>query len=288
MADETQNLTSGDSEEEIWIAIEAFEKILEAMPNDRASLEALSHAYGQVGDRTRSTEYLLKLGQVLVDEGDAMAASVLSGQLKASEPDDPGVKAMCAALDAMSGAVAEPASPAPDMPAPAAGDTPYNTFNLADELSFAWALMESEQLTQEEYSKVVQDLTEMSASDSASTVSVLHALEFGEFKGLERLLLAVSKEYGAPIMTLSLFNIPEDVSSSLPRDFMIRRGALVFEFIGDDALVVVMNPSDKQLQKRIESLTKRKCHFYMALPTEFDRELAKLVDASPAGSADQA
>ena len=41
-----------DLEAEIWNAINAFEQMLEAMPNDRVSLEALSHAYEQIGDHT--------------------------------------------------------------------------------------------------------------------------------------------------------------------------------------------------------------------------------------------
>ncbi len=282
MADETQNLSGSESEEEIWIAIEAFEKILEAMPNDRASLEALAHAYGQVGDRTRATEYLQKLGQVLIDEGDAVAAATLSGQLKGADPDSPDVEAMCAALDALGGSATavESSSAAPSEGAGEGGDGGYDAFNLADELSFAWSLMESEQLTQEEYSKVVQDLTDMSASDAAATVSVLHALEFGEFKGLERLMATVSKEYGTPIVALSYFDIQQNAATALPKDFMLRRGAMVFEFIGEHALVVVMNPSDKQLQKRIETLTSRNCHFFMALPSELDQVLGKHTGAA--------
>jgi hypothetical protein len=274
MADETQNLAGNESEEEIWIAIEAFEKIREAMPDDRASLEALAHAYVQVGDRTRSTDYLLKLGQVLVDEGDALAASALAAQFKSFDPDNPSVVAMCAALDAIGGPVggaAESADVASAVPPTGGGDATYDAFNLADELSFAWSLMESEQITQEDYSTAVQDLTNMSASDNPSTVSVLHALEFSEFKGLERLMTTVAKECGTPIIGLLSFDIPKKASGALPFDFMVRRGVLVYELIGDDALVVVMNPSDKQLQTRVEVLTKRKCHFFMARPTEFDQ-----------------
>ena len=49
--------------------------------------------------------------------------------------------------------------------------TELGSFNIANELPFAWKLLQSNEITQEEYSKLVQDLTEMSRSDAAVTVS---------------------------------------------------------------------------------------------------------------------
>ena len=69
-------------EEEIWSAISAFEQILEAMPNDRASLEALTHAYEQIGDHTRSAEYAMQLAEVVIDSGDDKAAAELVEKLR--------------------------------------------------------------------------------------------------------------------------------------------------------------------------------------------------------------
>ena len=68
--------SSKELEEEIWSAISAFEQILEAMPNDRASLEALAHAYEQIGDQTRGLDYLIRLTQVVLEEGDGGTAGV--------------------------------------------------------------------------------------------------------------------------------------------------------------------------------------------------------------------
>ena len=74
MSDEIKKHGGGDSEAEIWNAIAAFEKILEAIPNDRISLETLIEAYEKVGDHTRAKEYLLRLANVLIDESDEDAA----------------------------------------------------------------------------------------------------------------------------------------------------------------------------------------------------------------------
>jgi len=268
-------------EEEVWIAIEAFEKILEAMPSDRASLEALSHAYEQVGDHTRAKDYLLRLGQVVIEERDGRAAAHVAEHLQPYVGEDDRVATLQASLVELSepGAVAGEAAPViPAAAPPASEDAGCDAFNLADELSFAWTLMETDQLSQEEYAAVVQDLTDMSSGDAADTISVLHALEFRAFKNLDRVLATVSKECGTPLVALGHFMPPHDALEALPLDFMLRRGAVVFDFIGKDALVVVMNPYDKPLRKRISTLTGRKCHFFMAVPSEFDSTLGRLRD----------
>ena len=260
-------------EEEVWIAISAFEQILEAMPNDRASLEALSHAYEQIGDHTRAKDYLVRLARVVVDEGDAAGASQLAEQLNAYADEDSevaGVRDTLVKRFAAGDTTASDDAYADSLPDEQPEEPRYEAFNLADELSFAWALLESKQLTQDEYAAVVQDLTEMSSSEGKATVSVLHALELRAFKHLERLLVAVSKQTGAPIITLSLFDIQHRAITALPPDFMARRGAAVFDFIGNEALVAVMNPFDQKLRKSVGALLKRPCHFFMTLPSEFD------------------
>ena len=88
-------------EEEVWNAISAFEQILEAIPNDRASLDALSHAYGQIGDQTRAMDYLVRLGDVLVEEGDVEAARELLEKIKAGAEDDERARGLVVRIESM-------------------------------------------------------------------------------------------------------------------------------------------------------------------------------------------
>ena len=58
MADDSpQKNVRSKEESEIWDAIGAFEKIIEALPNDHISIEALAVAYEQVGDHDRAKHY---------------------------------------------------------------------------------------------------------------------------------------------------------------------------------------------------------------------------------------
>lgn len=266
-------------EEEVWNAISAFEQILEAIPNDRASLEALCHAYGQIGDQTQAKDYLIRLGNVLVDEADIEAARQLLEKIKEYSDKDPLARELAVRIEKLTlkpevGPSETEAEPWRAKGGP--GERARTGFNIAEELSFAWNLMEAKELTQEEYAGVVQDLTDMSAADSATTVSVLHVLEGRRFKNLEKIICFVSKECGTPSISLAGFDFQPEAVSILPMDFMVRRGALVFELFGKDALVVVMNPYDKQLRKDVKALAGRNCHFFVTMPSEFDGALEKI------------
>jgi hypothetical protein len=275
-----------DLEAEVWGAIAAFEQILEALPTDRASLEALWNAYEQIGDFAKSRGYLFRLGNVIADEEDVDVARELLDKVRPLAAEDESAKTLLGRLEKL----VERQKPAAGGASTAAGggegrsqqarsaaaEHVRATFSMADELAFAWNLLEASQLTQEEYASVVQDLTEMSAVESATTVSVLHVLESRAFKNIDKIMVHVSKECGAPIISLASFDFKSDEVTPLPTDFVMGRGAFVFEVIGKDALVVVMNPYDKQLRKDVETLTGRKCHFFMSLPSEFDKALANV------------
>jgi tetratricopeptide (TPR) repeat protein len=274
-----------DIEAEIWNAISAFEQILEAMPNDKASLEALSHAYEQIGDHTKAKEYFIRLGNVLVDEGEVFAAGEIEAKIKEYAGDDSDAAALIKRISAMvadknldQGAASSAARPAEKGGGKKTVEKVRTTFNIAEELAFAWNLMEAKELTQEEYSNVVQDLTEMSAGDSVATISVLHVLEARTFKNLDRIIGFLTRECGTPFVSVACFDIMPAVIAILPREFMVRRGAMIFELIGKNALAVVMNPYDKQLRKDVESVSGQPCHFYMTLPSEFDQAVQKIND----------
>ena len=269
--------------EEVWNAIAVFEKILEAMPEDRASLDALSHAYEQIGDHTRAKEYLIRLGDILAREGDLDAVWQMVDRVRPYAAADERAAELLRRIEGMA-----PEPPpelslprkeigAPDLKAGLASKVRM-TFNMADELAMAWNLMEAGQLTQEEYSSVIQDLTEMSQAESEQTVSVLHALHARGFRNLEKILSYLAEECGTPIIAPESFDVRSEIASALPRGFAVNRGAVIFETVGKDALCAVMNPYDKQLRRDVEVLATRRCHFFTCLPSTFDQTLERLAN----------
>ena len=278
---DTQEGKSSDQhlESEVWTAISAFEQILEAMPNDRASLEALSHAYQQIGDLTRAKDYLARFAQVLLEEQDTSACKDILPKLREHADQDSVLADKLVRVESLLQQQAE----ADEVPRPAQSAAPVASgstgsgFSMSDEMSFAWNLSEARQITEEEYSGIVQDLTEMSSS-SASTVSVLHVLEHRGFKNLEKIVAYVSGECNAPFVSLSSFSVGKQAFSLLPQAFMLRRGVMIFDLLGQDALAVIMNPYNQALQKEVEAMAGRTCHFFMTLPTEFDAVLSRAAE----------
>ena len=57
---------------------------------------------------------------------------------------------------------------------------------------------------------------------------------------------------------------------------MMHRGAIVFELMGRDALVAILNPYDTELRKDVESITGKKCHFYMVSAESYDNCLGMI------------
>lgn len=290
-AKQEKNPADGDRESEVWSAIAAFEQILEAIPNDRTSLETLSHAYEQIGDLTRAKDYAVRLAGVILDEADLKEAQALLPRLETYAEGDPAATKVLQRLRAfVSSSISPPAGKtrpeekekekkearAATAPAAAPAAVGRSSFNIASELPLAWNLLKANELTQEEYSSVVQDLTELSATDAAVTVSVLHVLHDRAFKNLSRVLTTLAKECSTPIISISNFELQPDAFSLLPVDFMIKRGVIVFDFFGDSALVVILNPYDEELRTEVERIAGRKCFFYLTPPAEFDAAVSKI------------
>jgi hypothetical protein len=274
-----------DLENQVWNAISAFEQIVETIPNDRVSLEALSSAYEQVGDLARARGYLVRLVNVLVDEGDREAASLLHDRLLQHAVTDPLAKEAEARLEAMLTAgkpaprAFELAAALPEVVPGRQEEVDLRSSHVAAELSFAWALFQADQLTQEEYAQVAQDLSDVSASNAVVTVSLLHVLHDRVSRSLDRIIAYSAQEAGMPIIPLSLFDVPETAFDLLPTDFMVRYGVMVFALLGKDALVVILNPQNKAMKAKVEQMLKKRCHFYLTTPADFDTALEKLKKA---------
>jgi len=271
-----------DLENEVWAAISAFEQIVQTIPNDRVSLEALFHAYEQVGDLSRAREYLLRLAGVVLDEKDREAAELLRERLAKFAVTDAAAKEAEARIERWL-ASDKPEARTHDVsdaqaapPGLQGDDAERRSAHVTAELSFAWTLLQAGELTQEEYAFVAQDLSEISASPTPITVSVLHVLHDRGNRSLDRIVSFASRDSTVPIVPLSLFDVQAAAFSLLPFDFMARYGVMAFELMGKEALVALLNPYDQGLQAKIETLTGKKCHFFLTLPEDFDATMAKL------------
>ncbi len=150
---------------------------------------------------------------------------------------------------------------------------------IESEMALAWDLFQNEQLTQEEYSNVLHDLSEMSSREVSVPVTVLHVLSDRNFSRFERLLTYLCHKSGMPIMVLSQFDEREDLREVLPLDFISHHGALPFAKVGNDLLLAVLNPLDNDLLRSASELAGCRCHAYLVTPQEYDQRLALIKKA---------
>jgi tetratricopeptide (TPR) repeat protein len=263
-------------ESDVWNAIAAFEQILEAIPNDRVALETLFEAYEQIGDRSRALDYLSQLAQTIAEEGDAEAAPDVINKLNAYVQDNPAVKALLQQLERL---LVQKKLPSSDSQSETGK---RKNIDITNELAMAWNLLQAGELSQEDYSNVVHDLSENSSKNVQVPISVLHVLQDRSFKNMEKVLKFLVKDSGMPIVSLSSFELPKEYCTLLPIVYPMHRGAIVFEQMSQDLLVAVLNPYDAVLQADVKRITGKKCHFYLTLASEYDNTLEKIKKAQPA------
>jgi hypothetical protein len=260
--------TKKNVESEVHDAIAGFEQILEAMPDDRVALETLYEAHEQAGNKPRALEYLLRLGQSIADENDTDAAPVVLAKIRALGEGNPLAVGVVEKLENLiapktSNSTAERKG----------SDSKRKTIDISSELSMAWNLLQAGELTQEEYSGIVHDLSENSSKNVEVPISVMHVLHDRNFKTLEKIISFLVRDSGMPFISLTSFDIQETTYLLIPKDFMKHRGAIVFDLMGRDALVAILNPYDMACQNDIRKITGRNCHFYLTSAADYDSVL---------------
>ena len=117
-------------------------------------------------------------------------------------------------------------------------------------------------------------------------VSVLHALHDRSYKGYDKVIAYLSRSSGLPIIPITGFELMPAAYNLLPLEFMTQRGAICFEIMGQDALIAVLNPFDKELQEDVRrAMGTRRGHFYLVSSADYDavlmniRKALKAVDA---------
>lgn len=259
-------------ESEVWNAISAFEQILDAMPDDRTALETLFEAYEHIGDRAQALQHLLRLAKVVVEEGDTEPMAWLYSEVQRLGEGSPQAEATLQSMENLMVSMGMP-SPADIAPQKRRATT---KINIASEMSMAWNLLQAQVVSQADYSTIVQDLTENSTKSVTVPVTVQHVLHDRSMPNQDRVIEFLCKDCTLPFIRLADVELDPGRYNMLPAEFLERRGAIVFETMGSDALVGILNPYHYELRGEVEKALKRKCHFYLVSAEDYDASLAKI------------
>lgn len=256
---------------ELQDSIAMLEQILEVMPDDPLALKALYNAYHQAENRPLAFTYLTRLADAVVDGDDAETIAYVVEQFSGFEDEYPSESTSW--LARFHGAYSESSS---SEASAAVRVEERPELDIGEELSLAWRLYEEERLSQEEYSSVLHDLTEMSSKEIDVPVSVLHVLSDRGFVQLNRVMNYISSKSGAPCISLAGFEVAEEIVGLLPGYMIRHEGVMPFAVMGDGLMVGVLNPFNEQLKERAEKVSGRKCYTYLVSPEEYDQVLERI------------
>ena len=268
MADENQQM-DGDLADSIAM----LEQILEVMPQDTMALKALYNAFTQCDQRDRAFEYLGMLAEVVYESNDTETSTFVVEELHGFSEDFPAESA--AQLARLRTLVAPAAKAKPATHSVNSSSSASDT-DISEELALAWKLFEENQLSQEEYSSVLHDLTEVSSKELNVPVSVLHVLNDRGFNQMNRIMNYMSSRSGVPCISMRNFELPDEVGDALPLDISAHDGALPFGFFGNDLLIGVLNPFNNVLIDKVEKVSGHRSHSYLISAEEYDTTLEKL------------
>ncbi len=250
-----------------------FEQILEIMPDDRGALEAASQAALQCGEGEKARTYRFRLADLLEAAGEESELAGLAEAIRLD--DDPRSQEWIRTYDERTGHAAASAAHAAAS-APPGTARPSAETKISEEIDIAWKLYDEGQISQEDYSTLVRELTETPHTNKDDIVSVLHALEATSHRHLDEILGFMARSSRTPYISLSAFTMRPELAPILPFDFIQARGALVFDTLSEDLLVAVLNPFSESLRHELHARTGKSCHFYLVRASEFDLAFRKL------------
>jgi len=261
---------STGAREELKQTAAMLEQILEVMPDDLFTLRALYETSLKLELPEQAFDVLKRLDDGARKANNADSIAFVLNQYASIVDEMPDVQPRMERLRELQ-MMADLRSSAKPAPPPV-----VESKGIESEMALAWDLFQDEQLTQDEYSNVLHDLTEMSSRQTNVPVTVLHVLHDRNFNRFDRLMTHLCQKSKAPIVSLSQFDEREDLRELLPLDLISRRGVLPFSRVGDDLLMAVLNPMDRDLVQNASNLTGRRCHIFLVTPDEYDQRLEQI------------
>jgi len=267
-----------DMHEGLADSIAMLEQILEVMPQDVDALKALYNANLQSGNPMRAFEYLNRI----INEADGLADVELFAYLQSElqrfeETHSAEVAAHQNRIRTLSGdrKMVQDVSPSVESSAKDQQDIKTDA-DISEELALAWRLYEENQLTQDEYSNVLHDLTEVSSKELDVPISVLHVLNDRGFPNLTRIMVFASNRSGLPYISLTNFELDERAAAALPLHYPVHEGLLPFGYLGNDLMVAVLNPFNRALVEEARQKSGHRCHVFLVEPDDYDAALTNL------------
>ena len=266
--------------------ITMFEQILEVMPDDEMALRTLYDAYKQAGMAEKAFAMLKRLTTVVLTEGDRDLVVFLLDQFNQYEAllDDESVPLLERLQHSMDAVSSGGGTEGVKETAPQEDELALHPVEIGEEdrkdaeVALAYNLFQDGVITQDDYSLILKDLTEMGSKKGDVPSTVLHVLADRSYTHFSSVVTYMAKQSGVPFISLANFDVPAELCTLLPAEFVYSNAAMIFKKIQRELLVAVLNPFDRKLRLAVEEMTGRTCHFYLITAEEYDGLLKKMKD----------
>lgn len=247
-----------------------FEKMRQAMPDDRTTLEFLSVAYGQIGDEAKCCDALVSLARVLLRERDFDSAERIAERL--GKYDDPAAKAMMVKVMAAR-------APTPDLtPEEPSKEGISGTYGAAvkAEVNLVKILQGRRLIDDALAETLTKKISEHPGSGRFFLISTLTFLERENSPTAEKAIALIADATSAPPIPLEAFDIQPELARTIPESYVRVRGTIPFARLGDTLLVGMLDPFDDLMKRETAAAAGCPCRFYTVEPAAVDNVLERL------------
>jgi len=267
------------SDQKMLEAIGFFEDMLQTMPTDRTALEFLAVAYEQTKQDEKRRDILIRLVDVLLMEDDFKSAKALAEHLRAFPDHMPAQLAIerVAALSELDtpsvdenseqGAQKADDASAPLFPIELPTDVhSISHASASAEIDLVWYWHDHDFIPKEICMDIMNALTDRPVTDTPLLISALAILDETHPEYTDRLLEMLYNASSVPPIPMEFFEPTAAAVNALHPTFCHVRGVLPFIMMGNELLVAILNPLNKELRKEVLDRSGRSCHFFLAHP----------------------
>ena len=266
-----------------------YEQVLEKMPGDEFSIEALIDIYEKIEDHDKVNELKSRLEKIesgekvkpvtntIKSRTSSFSISVNTNKasnrkvnLKArpsiSDPVPPSWRKKSQELDQIK-------------MTKALSDLVFTLqYSLKSQVDLMVRLFHVELLSRQQYSKIVYQLSEHKFSrNPAKPQMVVHMLEACSGVEMEKVQYFLSRKSRLPYLDISLIEFNKKLYELLPETLIFNHGIVIFKRVAKDYCIAVLNPLNNELMVKTAYLLGSNVHFFITSADEFDKYLRKAV-----------
>ena len=264
-----------------------YEQVLEKMPGDAFSIEALIDIYEKVGDEEKVNE--LKSNLAKVEKGEAIKPVTNSIKSRTSS-----YSISVNTTKVANRQVSLKSRPSVSDPVPpswrrknqeldqikmtkALADLVFTLqYSLKSQVDLMVRLFDVELLTKKQFSDVVYKLSEHKfPRNPAKPKMVVHMLEECKNVEMEKVQYFLSRKSSLPYFDLSLLDFNAKHYELLPETLVFNHGIVIFKKLGNNYCLAVLNPLNSELMEKTAFLLGAKVHFFITSAKEFDAYIRK-------------